>query len=639
MKHLRKPYLIISIIITILLTSCSTTTSTDITDCTIQNTLEYLTSDECAGRLPGTEGNILAQDYIVNMLKLCGVKPYGESYLHPYTDTLNQIINDKVSLKLKQADGKEASFTYGKDFVEIGLKKENITLPLYTKPRDNEDCILLLDGLEYYRDYKDNDSVKGMLIKYDQLIVSSPSQSEEEDTISSFKVLPNVYEKLRKNIGQPITMSMNYVRTNIELNNIIGKIDGKSHDKAIVITAHFDHVGSIGNNIWRGADDNASGISVLIDIAKKLSEYSKDNKLDCDIIFSPVNDEEASMHGSPPVASLLQNDYPVLYNINFDCIGEKGRDSVIIDNSGNENMKLFSEELVDFLNEHNVKSSLIPDYGTGDHISFHDSILATTGYGEYFIHTTEDTIDKVDIEYCEKIATVFADFLKDFTFTDEYSKSSDLVNSSIKIMHPQFDEFKFVKCKNKIHYMDGTYLDGTKDELNKAFKTDLSFIPDSINDTILKEIFLYAPRNPENNNEFDEQKYKLDTIYKKEVTAKCIQRIDIDFINSDHHIFLNLGFYRKSNPFDMESFDMDFKEKSDIKVATKNKKYYMLHTEDKQLMDTLVYINDNGTDIYTANICGNSIDGTDLDKTKEFVEKNIEPLIDNFIKFMSNLNR
>lgn len=46
----------------------------------------------------------------------------------------------------------------------------------------------------------------------------------------------------------------------IEVNNIIGKISGTNSKKAIVISAHLDHIGFKNDNIIRGAVDNASGI-------------------------------------------------------------------------------------------------------------------------------------------------------------------------------------------------------------------------------------------------------------------------------------------------------------------------------------------------------------------------------------------
>ena len=57
------------------------------------------------------------------------------------------------------------------------------------------------------------------------------------------------------------------------INNIVGKIEGNSNN-AIVISAHFDHIGIQDGKIIRGAIDNASGVAVLLDLAEILNNLS-----------------------------------------------------------------------------------------------------------------------------------------------------------------------------------------------------------------------------------------------------------------------------------------------------------------------------------------------------------------------------
>lgn len=52
--------------------------------------------------------------------------------------------------------------------------------------------------------------------------------------------------------------------------NILAKIDGDI-DRYVVIGAHFDHLGRIGNNVFWGADDNAAAVSVLVRVAAQLA--------------------------------------------------------------------------------------------------------------------------------------------------------------------------------------------------------------------------------------------------------------------------------------------------------------------------------------------------------------------------------
>ena len=50
--------------------------------------------------------------------------------------------------------------------------------------------------------------------------------------------------------------------------NVVGYVRGKSHpDRFVVVTAHYDHLGVRGGQVYNGADDNASGVAVLMQLA------------------------------------------------------------------------------------------------------------------------------------------------------------------------------------------------------------------------------------------------------------------------------------------------------------------------------------------------------------------------------------
>lgn len=98
--------------------------------------------------------------------------------------------------------------------------------------------------------------------------------------------------------------------------NLIGYIPGKS-GKAIVITAHYDHVGIRNGEIYNGADDNASGVGALLAAAA----YFKKKKPQHTLIFVAPDAEEMGLQGAgaflgnPPVP-LKQ----ILLNINLDML-------------------------------------------------------------------------------------------------------------------------------------------------------------------------------------------------------------------------------------------------------------------------------------------------------------------------------
>lgn len=103
--------------------------------------------------------------------------------------------------------------------------------------------------------------------------------------------------------------------------NMIGYIQGKT-DEVIVISAHYDHIGIIRNEIYNGADDNASGVAALL----KFAEYFKANKPNHTLIFAAFDAEEMGMQGSkafvtaPPV-SLGK----IKLNVNMDMISHNDK--------------------------------------------------------------------------------------------------------------------------------------------------------------------------------------------------------------------------------------------------------------------------------------------------------------------------
>jgi Zn-dependent M28 family amino/carboxypeptidase len=99
--------------------------------------------------------------------------------------------------------------------------------------------------------------------------------------------------------------------------NIVGFIPGHQTDKLIVITAHYDHLGKIGEKIFNGADDNGSGTAALL----ALAAYFMENRPLHSMMFIALDAEESGQQG---VKALIV-DFPfelgkVILNINMDMI-------------------------------------------------------------------------------------------------------------------------------------------------------------------------------------------------------------------------------------------------------------------------------------------------------------------------------
>src|SRR2546421_6435034 len=141
-----------------------------------------------------------------------------------------------------------------------------------------------------------------------------------------------------------LTLSIDIVRREAPSFNVVGILPGsdpKLKDEAIVIGAHYDHLGRGGEGslapregeIHHGADDNASGMAGLIEVARMLS--TQDPKPRRTIVFIAFSGEEEGLIGSSyyvnhPVVP-LQNTAAM---INMDMIGRLKERKLIVGGIG-----------------------------------------------------------------------------------------------------------------------------------------------------------------------------------------------------------------------------------------------------------------------------------------------------------------
>ena len=141
----------------------------------------------------------------------------------------------------------------------------------------------------------------------------------------SFKPKSHPHEK--------ITVSDSIIENSITANNVIGFINNNS-DNTVVIGAHYDHLGYGGEGslyrdsdikIHNGADDNASGVSLMLDLAAKLKDNINNNYL-----FIAFSGEELGLLGSNFfVKNSTINIKSINYMINMDMVGRLNTDNTL----------------------------------------------------------------------------------------------------------------------------------------------------------------------------------------------------------------------------------------------------------------------------------------------------------------------
>lgn len=196
--------------------------------------------------------------------------------------------------------------------------------------------------------------------------------------------------------------------------NLVGRRSGDLSG-IIVVTAHYDHVGKVGGKIHPGADDNASGVAVMLSLARRTMNASLQHQ----ILFVATDSEEKGLHG----AKALLADFPgsldaVVTNLNLDMLARVGRPARLYLTGVNThqafdgivaqlNQQLLQDSALRLIKEHRQPrgrrsvSQQINYKSASDHAVFADHGIPYLffGVGEHNdYHTPRDTFERVDLD-------------------------------------------------------------------------------------------------------------------------------------------------------------------------------------------------------------------------------------------------
>ncbi len=109
--------------------------------------------------------------------------------------------------------------------------------------------------------------------------------------------------------------------------NVVAYLKGSS-DSLIVVSAHYDHLGAEGGKIHYGADDNASGVAVLLEAARY---FSKANELPYTLVFAAFDAEEKGLLGAYAfVEDLAKAGAAVKLNLNMDMVSKGYKNELFV---------------------------------------------------------------------------------------------------------------------------------------------------------------------------------------------------------------------------------------------------------------------------------------------------------------------
>ena len=131
-----------------------------------------------------------------------------------------------------------------------------------------------------------------------------------------FQVHPDSIDILKQDTHQRLSMQ-----------NLLAYIPGKNSKETVIVGAHYDHLGLDpylnGDQIYNGADDNASGVSAVLQIAKAFVESGV--KPERNIVFAFWDGEEKGLLGSKYFVYNCENVNEIKGYLNFDMIGRNNK--------------------------------------------------------------------------------------------------------------------------------------------------------------------------------------------------------------------------------------------------------------------------------------------------------------------------
>ena len=237
-------------------------------------------------------------------------------------------------------------------------------------------------------------------------------------------------DKIRKSgkassfsFGRNFAIKMDKSASVIEGENVMGYIEGSDKkDELVVISAHYDHLGMRGDDIYNGADDNGSGTSTVLDIAEAF-KTAKDQGVGPrrSVLCLLVTGEEKGLLGSNyysenPVFPLEST----IANVNVDMIGRVDKDHadnpnyiyVIGSDRLSTDLHHINEELnqkysqIELNYKYNSESDPNQFYFRSDHYNFArkgiPAIFYFSGVHKDY-HRTTDTVDKILFDKVEKV--------------------------------------------------------------------------------------------------------------------------------------------------------------------------------------------------------------------------------------------
>jgi hypothetical protein len=334
----------------------------------IRANMEFLASDAMRGRGSGTQDELLAATYVAAQLRAYGIAPAGNDGSYIQRAVLQQsVLSAPPQLTFAKPGSGDAAekvtWTYGKEFIVLFLSQARFSGPLlvWTSSADDrkldetkldetkiEGAVVLLKNVDRKKLSSTIDSVASAgavavitvtrsdgLDRFQERGKRLPTLEPEiegsvsglESNLSRLEVSADAAKTLEAlpantivNLESSSTSETKYTWNAV---GILRGRDPKLRSSAVLLSAHLDHLGIgkpvNGDRIYNGADDDASGTSAVLELARILGAGARPRRT---VIFALFGSEETGGQGStyfrehPPVP--LRD---IAVNLEFEMLG------------------------------------------------------------------------------------------------------------------------------------------------------------------------------------------------------------------------------------------------------------------------------------------------------------------------------
>ncbi|MCG8476827.1 MAG: M28 family peptidase [Cytophagales bacterium] len=361
--------------------------------------VDTLAGEAMKGRGYVGGGDSLAARFIAAEFRTLGLLPYKGSYFHSFEFPVNTFPG-KMSVELggkalvpgvdflvdPSSRGGEGTFSL------VFVEPEDYKLwdRMAARLREAAKGFLVMDEDDWERLSEAERKVKELAVKYlkfskEPLVEGVIFLSSRKLTWSvSTKEFPRVLitvkkEKVPENLDSVTVHMDQHWKSSHIAQNVLGWVKGKGKsDSVLVVSAHYDHLGKMGaQTVFPGANDNASGVAMLLCLARHFSEYP----LEHDLLFAAFAGEEAGLIGASEFSKQEKEILPrIKWLLNLDMNGT-GDDGITVVN-GSVHQKEFRK--MQELNQQAMLPSVKPrgEACNSDHCIFHRQ-----GVKSFFIYT------------------------------------------------------------------------------------------------------------------------------------------------------------------------------------------------------------------------------------------------------------